>query len=206
MAAGSTGVRASISGSTAGAFRVIPAMCWPRPCSQTGSGWSAGASSITGPAASSPPVRKSPTRWSSCAAAHTASRTQGRPSPNCSTGWKRSARTIAVRCATTCWRSTTCSRPSCRPASTTRPSCGRNPSGSGSMSRPSGHPPGWAACPARPTRTATTRASCIATCWLSARARPGLPPRWRPGAAAPGSSWPTKTLSWAGGSTPRPMR
>ena len=59
--------RRSRSPSTAAPTAAIPATRWRRRCWRTGCTWSAGRSSITGRAASSPPARRSPMRWSSCA-------------------------------------------------------------------------------------------------------------------------------------------
>ena len=80
-------------------------------------------------------ARKSRTRWWSCAAARGASRTPRRRPSSCYDGLdRRKARTAGLRSPSTCWRSIRCCRPSCRPASTTRPSCGRPRSGRRSTS------------------------------------------------------------------------
>ena len=140
LAAGGLVDRASAacaSPSTAKRFRAIPATRWPRRCSPTACGWSAAPSNITGRAASSRPGPRSPTRWSSCARG-------ARREPN------TRATTIELfdgleAHSQNRWPSLAFrpdrraqfprSRRSCRPASTTRPSCGRPPSGRRSTSR-----------------------------------------------------------------------
>ena len=84
-------------------------------------------------------------------------------------------------------RSTTSPRRCSRPASTTRPSCGRRPPGRASTSRTSAPRPASASRPTSPIPTTIRRASPIARCWCSAAARPALPrrlPRPKPACAS----------------------
>ena len=90
------------------------------------------------------------------------------------TGWPRLRRTAGRRCPSMSARSTTSPRRCSRPASTTRPSCGRKRPGRRSTSRRSARRPASASRPTRPIRITTHRASPIATCWSSAAARRAL--------------------------------
>ena len=91
---------------------------------------------------------------------------------------------LARRSPSTSARSTTASARCSRPASTTRPSCGRAPSGTASTSRSSATPPASASRRPSPTPTATPAASPTPTCWSSAPAPPASPPRSPPAAPA----------------------
>ena len=94
-------------------------------------------------------------------------------------------------------RSTTSRRRSSRPASTTRPSCGRRRRGRRSTSRRSAPRPASASRPTSPTPTTIRRASPIAKCWCSAAARPASPRRLPPPKPACASSSPTSRRSSA---------
>ena len=103
----------------------------PRRCSPTASIWSAARSSTTARAASSPRAPRSRTRWSASTAA------AARSSPTLRATEvgalrrprRRQPEPLADRSPSTSARSTTGCRRCSRPASTTRPSCGRAPSG-----------------------------------------------------------------------------
>ena len=92
--------------------------------------WSAAASSTTARAASSPPARRSRTRWCSSAGRRT--------EPNAARHRRSSSTTASSPTSQNRWPSLDFDfgavngllrRSSCRPASTTRPSCGRRASG-----------------------------------------------------------------------------
>ena len=95
----------------------------------------------------------------------------------------RPARTAGRRSPSTSARSTTASARCSRPASTTRPSCGRAPSGTASTSRSSATPPASASRRPSPTPTATPPASPTPTCSSSAPAPPASPRRSPPAAS-----------------------
>ena len=105
------------------------------------------------------------------------------------TACRATARTAGRRSPSTSARSTTCSRRCSRPASTTRPSCGRERFwDSGLRAVHPRAPPASARAPdaarSRPLRAAATP---IATCWSSAPARPASPrrsPRPKPARAS----------------------
>ena len=130
----------------------------PRRCSPTASTSSAAPSSIIARAASSATASRSRMRCCRSIGAGAAPiRTTGRPSIEAVDGLSRAlAEPLAVARASMSARSTMCCRRCSSPASTTRPSCGRGPSGTGSMSRGSAPRRVSAGRPARPIRTATS--------------------------------------------------
>ena len=140
---------ASIAASCAFRFdgkplRASPAIRSPRRCSPTACISSGVPSNITGRAASCRRGRTSRTRSSASARSRASRPICAPPRSSSSTGSWRRARTAGHRSSATSARSTTCSRRSSRPASTTRPSCGRNRPGSTSTSRRSAPWPGSA--------------------------------------------------------------
>ena len=175
----------SPSPSTAGLFRATTATRSPRRCSPTASTWSGARSSTTGRAASDRArARRSRTRWSRRSRAGRPRHAQ--PARDAGRALRRPRRgepePLAVAVASTSARSTISRRRSSRPASTTRPSCGPR-SRSGRKCLRAGDPPrrrpraraGRAR--SRPLRCTATP---IATCWWSAPARRGSPPRSPP--------------------------
>ncbi len=140
------------SPSTASPIPASRATRSPRRCSPTACISSAARSSITGRAASCPPARKSPTRWSrSSATRRASSRTCAPPCRSSMTGstaqsqnrWPSLAFDVGARQRHRCRRCF-------RPASTTRPSCGRRRPGRTSTSRRSAPPPASASRPTEP--------------------------------------------------------
>ena len=158
-----------------------PRLCWPTAC-----GWSRAASSITARAASYRPAPRNRRRWCSSKPAATPSRTAGRPRSRCMKGCVPRASMPGRTLPSMSGYSPNGSARCCRPASTTRPSYSRAGCGWRCGSRCCAIWPGSATHPRTPTRRATTSATRIATCWLSAAGRPGWPRRLPPGAAARG--------------------
>ena len=86
---------------------------------------------------------------------------------------------------------------SCRPASTTRPSCGRRRHGKNSTNRSFAARPVLAARRNSPTRIATLRSTRIATYWWSAPVPQVSRRRWRRQGRAPKSFFVTSNPKWA---------
>ena len=129
------------------------------------------------------PASRSRTRWSGSASggAHRAQR--ARDHVELYEGWRPPARTTGRASPSISARSAACSRRSSRPASTTRPSCGRRRLEA--LYEPADPPLGRARRGAAraPIPTATRRATPTATCWWSAAGPPAWPRRSRPAAA-----------------------
>ena len=116
--------------------RPSPATRWPPRCSPTACGWSAARSNTTARAASCRPARRSRTRWSNCATARGASPTRAATVAELYDGLVAQSqnRFPSLRFDLMASNSLV-GAAAAAPASTTRPSCGRPRSGSGSTSR-----------------------------------------------------------------------
>ena len=119
----------------------MPAIRLPRRSSPTACASSAARSNITVRAAFSPPDRTSPTLWSNCATEPARAEHARHDGRAVRRPCRREPESLAVACLRRDGGQRLCCRPFSRPASTTRPSCGRRLSGRRSTSRRSAAPP-----------------------------------------------------------------